>query len=136
MRHRAVGDTREGAYGGKQLTHVHAHLLGSRFGEWLSCGLDHIFHEIVIDCVHLTLLVTTLGFSLLVNVMYAWCTPSGVARTVNWGNACISDSHSHSNSCQHLGGKEEREEIYICSSRLGLIKMDHHHSGNGRNSQQ
>jgi hypothetical protein len=31
---------------------------------------------------------------------------------------------------------EEEEEIYICSSRLGLIKMDHHHSGNGRNSQQ
>jgi hypothetical protein len=28
----------------------------------------------------------------------------------------------------------EKEEIYICSSRLGLIKMDHHHSGNGRNS--
>jgi hypothetical protein len=28
------------------------------------------------------------------------------------------------------------EEIYICSSRLGLIKMDHRHSGNGRNSQQ
>jgi hypothetical protein len=25
---------------------------------------------------------------------------------------------------------EEEEEIYICSSRLGLIKMDHHHSGN------
>jgi hypothetical protein len=21
------------------------------------------------------------------------------------------------------------QEIYICSSRLGLIKMDHHHSG-------
>jgi hypothetical protein len=32
--------------------------------------------------------------------------------------------------------KGEEEEIYICSSRLGLIKMDHHHSGNGRNSQQ
>jgi hypothetical protein len=32
--------------------------------------------------------------------------------------------------------QEEEEEIYICSSRLGLIKMDHHHSGNGRNSQQ
>jgi hypothetical protein len=29
-----------------------------------------------------------------------------------------------------------QEEIYICSSRLGLIKLDHHHSGNGRNSQQ
>jgi hypothetical protein len=25
---------------------------------------------------------------------------------------------------------EEEEEIYICSSRLGLIKMDHRHSGN------
>jgi hypothetical protein len=32
--------------------------------------------------------------------------------------------------------EEKEEEIYICSSRLGLIKMDHHHSGNGRNSQQ
>jgi hypothetical protein len=32
--------------------------------------------------------------------------------------------------------EEEEEEIYICSSRLGLIKMDHHHSGNGRNIQQ
>jgi hypothetical protein len=32
--------------------------------------------------------------------------------------------------------EEEEEEIYICSSRLGLIKMDHHHSGNDRNSQQ
>jgi hypothetical protein len=31
---------------------------------------------------------------------------------------------------------EEEEEVYICSSRLGLIKMDHPHSGNGRNSQQ
>jgi hypothetical protein len=31
---------------------------------------------------------------------------------------------------------EEEEDIYTCSSRLGLIKMDHHHSGNGRNSQQ
>ncbi len=30
----------------------------------------------------------------------------------------------------------EEEEIYICSSRLELNKMDHHHSGNGRNSQQ
>ncbi len=29
-----------------------------------------------------------------------------------------------------------QEEVYICSSRLGLINMDHHHSGNGRNSQQ
>jgi hypothetical protein len=29
-----------------------------------------------------------------------------------------------------------QEEVYICSSRLGLIKMDHRHSGNGRNSQQ
>jgi hypothetical protein len=29
-----------------------------------------------------------------------------------------------------------QEELYICSSRLGLIKMDHRHSGNGRNSQQ
>jgi hypothetical protein len=28
------------------------------------------------------------------------------------------------------------EEIYICSSRLGLIKMDHHHSGNARTAQQ
>jgi hypothetical protein len=28
--------------------------------------------------------------------------------------------------------EEEEEEIYIFSSRLGLIKMDHHHSGNGR----
>jgi hypothetical protein len=27
--------------------------------------------------------------------------------------------------------EEEEEEIYICSSRLGLIKMDHRHSGNG-----
>jgi hypothetical protein len=27
---------------------------------------------------------------------------------------------------------EEEEVIYICSSRLGLIKMDHHHFGNGR----
>ncbi len=26
---------------------------------------------------------------------------------------------------------EEEEEVYICSSRLGLIKMDHRHSGNG-----
>jgi hypothetical protein len=26
------------------------------------------------------------------------------------------------------GRTREREEIYICSSRLGLIKMDHHHS--------
>ncbi len=25
------------------------------------------------------------------------------------------------------GVEEEEEEIYICSSRLGLIKMDHHH---------
>jgi hypothetical protein len=33
-----------------------------------------------------------------------------------------------------FAGREE--ENYICSSRLGLIKMDHHHSGNGRNSQQ
>jgi hypothetical protein len=30
----------------------------------------------------------------------------------------------------------EEEEIYICTSRLGLIKLDHHHSGNGRISQQ
>jgi hypothetical protein len=30
----------------------------------------------------------------------------------------------------------EKRGIYICSSRLGLIKMDHRHSGNGRNSQQ
>jgi hypothetical protein len=42
----------------------------------------------------------------------------------------------------HLGTWADRsmtvleEEIYICSSRLGLIKMDHRHSGNGRNSQQ
>jgi hypothetical protein len=26
-------------------------------------------------------------------------------------------------------GRSQEEEIYICSSRLGLIKMDHHHSG-------
>jgi hypothetical protein len=26
---------------------------------------------------------------------------------------------------------EEEEEVYICSSRLGLIKMDHRYSGNG-----
>jgi hypothetical protein len=26
---------------------------------------------------------------------------------------------------------EEEENIYVCSSRLGLIKMDHRHSGNG-----
>jgi hypothetical protein len=32
--------------------------------------------------------------------------------------------------------KEKKKEIYICSSRLGLIKMDHRHSGIGRNSQQ
>jgi hypothetical protein len=32
--------------------------------------------------------------------------------------------------------EEEEEEIYTCSSRLGLTKMDHHHSGIGRNSQQ
>jgi hypothetical protein len=31
-----------------------------------------------------------------------------------------------------LNKEEEEEEIYICSSRLGLIKMDHHHFGNGR----
>jgi hypothetical protein len=31
---------------------------------------------------------------------------------------------------------DQCEEIYICSSRLGLIKMEHRHSGNGRNSQQ
>jgi hypothetical protein len=30
----------------------------------------------------------------------------------------------------------EEEEIYICSSCLGLIKTDHRNSGNGRNSQQ
>jgi hypothetical protein len=35
-----------------------------------------------------------------------------------------------------LHGIEEEEEIYICSSRLGLMKMEHRHSGNGRNSQQ
>jgi hypothetical protein len=29
----------------------------------------------------------------------------------------------------------EEREIYICSSRLGLNKMDHRHSVNGRNSQ-
>jgi hypothetical protein len=27
-------------------------------------------------------------------------------------------------------------EIYICSSRLGAITMDHRHSGNGKNSRQ
>jgi hypothetical protein len=27
-----------------------------------------------------------------------------------------------------------RRKFYICSSRLGLIEMDHRHSGNGRNS--
>jgi hypothetical protein len=32
--------------------------------------------------------------------------------------------------------EEDEEEIYICSNRLGLINMDHHHSGNGRNSQE
>ncbi len=36
--------------------------------------------------------------------------------------------------------KEERRNLHLfqtgTSSRLGLIKMDHHHSGNGRNSQQ
>ncbi len=31
--------------------------------------------------------------------------------------------------------REEEEEIYIWSSRLGRIKMDDRHSGNGRNSQ-
>jgi hypothetical protein len=36
--------------------------------------------------------------------------------------------------CNTPTKKEEEEEIYICSSRLGLIKMDHHHSGNGRKS--
>jgi hypothetical protein len=35
----------------------------------------------------------------------------------------------------HAGVGEE-EEIYMCSSRLRPIKMDHRHSGNGRNSQQ
>jgi hypothetical protein len=28
--------------------------------------------------------------------------------------------------------QKEEERIYICYSRLGLIKMDHCHSGNGR----
>jgi hypothetical protein len=32
-------------------------------------------------------------------------------------------------------GHRERE-IYICASRLGLIKMGHCHTENGRNSQQ
>jgi hypothetical protein len=27
--------------------------------------------------------------------------------------------------------EEEEEEGYVCSSRLGLIKLDHRHSGNG-----
>ncbi len=27
--------------------------------------------------------------------------------------------------------KKKKNKIYICSSRLGLTKMDHHHSGNG-----
>jgi hypothetical protein len=39
--------------------------------------------------------------------------------------------------CVEFGQKKKKEEeVYICSSRLGLIKMDHHPSGNGRNSQQ
>jgi glycerophosphoryl diester phosphodiesterase len=33
-------------------------------------------------------------------------------------------------------GEEEEEEFYICSSRLGLIKVDHHHSGIGRNREK
>jgi hypothetical protein len=32
--------------------------------------------------------------------------------------------------------REEEEEIYICSSRLGLIKMVHRHCGSIRNSQR
>jgi hypothetical protein len=32
--------------------------------------------------------------------------------------------------------KKKKEEIYICSSLLRLIKMDHRHTRNGRNSQQ
>jgi hypothetical protein len=30
------------------------------------------------------------------------------------------------------GNQGEQEEIYICSSRLGLMKMGHRHSGNGQ----
>jgi hypothetical protein len=31
---------------------------------------------------------------------------------------------------------EGEREVYKCSSRPGLIEMDHRQSGNGRNSQQ
>jgi hypothetical protein len=34
---------------------------------------------------------------------------------------------------QHTDTLQREREIYTCSSRLGLIKMDHRHSGNARN---
>jgi hypothetical protein len=65
-------------------------------------------------------------------VFYLDAMPEALPRVTEGGNLVSVLEHT-----VHVHGSEEEEEqIYICSSRLGLIKMDHHHSGNGRNSQQ
>jgi hypothetical protein len=52
------------------------------------------------------------------------------------GTACSRGRYHPKRKCVWvIISQKKKEEIYICSSRLGLIKMDHRHSGNGRNSQ-
>ncbi len=59
----------------------------------------------------------------------------GLLLTPIHGNpvfSCASDIPA----VQEVERGEWERGIYLCSTRLGLIKMDHRHSGNGRNSQQ